>query len=311
MLTVCARSPPVPTMSTRRPGHVDPDGVLAASRRPGRRARRPSRPWRAARPGSPRPAPASASPTMIWSIAQAVSARSGRWPASRVASSAGQRRLGGCAGRADRAGAAASAAPAAARAVGDGLGDGRPGRAGAARPASARDQVASQASCGRPVSTRIGGQRKISSLSWRHMPMPADGHRLAVEDEHVEPAGVDRGDHGRLGGALGPPTAGRSARGPPPTASRTSRGRPSRRCRAAPSARLAAAGVGPRGRGRARPCGVVRVVRTGLVAASGVVDRRPAAAVSRRWYRARLDGGQARAARVAATPSADGPGVGQ
>ena len=46
------------------------------------------------------------------------------------------------------------------------------GRSGAAATPSARDQVASQASSGRPVSTRIGGQRTISSFSWRHRPMP-------------------------------------------------------------------------------------------------------------------------------------------
>ena len=48
----------------------------------------------------------------------------------------------------------------------------RTGSIGCGTAPSARDQVASQASSGRPVSTRIGGQRRISSLSWRHRPMP-------------------------------------------------------------------------------------------------------------------------------------------
>ena len=38
--------------------------------------------------------------------------------------------------------------------------------------ASAPDQVASHWSWGRPTTSKIGGQLKISSRSWRAMPMP-------------------------------------------------------------------------------------------------------------------------------------------
>ena len=46
-----------------------------------------------------------------------------------------------------------------------------------------------------------GGQSSISFLSWRTMPMPAGGLRLAVEDGEVDAARVGRGDH--LGDAVG------------------------------------------------------------------------------------------------------------
>ncbi len=49
------------------------------------------------------------------------------------------------------------------------------GSSGWGTAASARDQVASQASCGRPVSTTTGGHWKISSLSCLAMPMPPAG----------------------------------------------------------------------------------------------------------------------------------------
>ena len=56
MLTVLNRSPPVPTMSTTR-ADSERGRVCRGSRRGSRRSRRPSRPWRAAPPGS-RPAAA-------------------------------------------------------------------------------------------------------------------------------------------------------------------------------------------------------------------------------------------------------------
>src|SRR5690606_37942662 len=51
----------------------------------------------------------------------------------------------------------------------------RCGSRGRGTAASASDQVASQPSTGRPVSTRTGGHRNISFLSWREAPMPPEG----------------------------------------------------------------------------------------------------------------------------------------
>ncbi len=49
------------------------------------------------------------------------------------------------------------------------------GSTGSVTAASARLQVASQASCGRPISSSTGGQLKTSSLICRHRPMPPIG----------------------------------------------------------------------------------------------------------------------------------------
>lgn len=76
------------------------------------------------------------------------------------------------------------------------------GSTGSVTAASARLQVASQASCGRPISSSTGGQWKISSLI-----SPADAHaarrgRLAVQHAHVDAAVVQRGQDGGQRGAL-------------------------------------------------------------------------------------------------------------
>ena len=55
MLTVCAPSPPVPTMSTHGQPAAAPASPARASWRPARPPRRASRPWRAARPRTRRP----------------------------------------------------------------------------------------------------------------------------------------------------------------------------------------------------------------------------------------------------------------
>lgn len=49
------------------------------------------------------------------------------------------------------------------------------GSTGCGTAASARDQLASQVSSGRPVSTRMGGQLASSSLSCLAIPMPPVG----------------------------------------------------------------------------------------------------------------------------------------
>ena len=141
-----------------------------------------------------------ASPPRIWRIAQAVVARSASRRGDQPAEHA----------RPGRARPPA-AAPARSRRARPGLvasrsswattAGSRTGSIGWPTTPSARDQVASQASSGRPVRTSSGGQRRISSFSWRHRPIPP-GHGLAVEDRQVDAAAVHRREHGRLRGDL-------------------------------------------------------------------------------------------------------------
>ena len=81
----------------------------------------------------------------------------------------------------------------------------RPSRIGSigwGTAASARDQLASQASSGRPVSTRIGGQSAISSLSCLAIPMPPVGVASPSRIDQIEPALIHLLDHHRAGGDL-------------------------------------------------------------------------------------------------------------
>ena len=73
MLTVAARSPPVPQVSTAGPSTLSGCGVRPAWPGPGRRSPPASRPWRAAPPRSPAICTGVAAPVMISPIAHAVS----------------------------------------------------------------------------------------------------------------------------------------------------------------------------------------------------------------------------------------------
>ncbi len=83
--------------------------------------------------------------------------------------SCGSRRHGAQAGTRERSSATTASAS-------------RIGSIGCGTAASARDQVASQASCGRPVSTRTGGQLVDLVLELLGDAHAAGGHGLAVED---------------------------------------------------------------------------------------------------------------------------------
>ena len=146
-------------VDTTRPVESEIDAAArSASPTPGRRPRPPSRPWPAARRGTPAICAGVASPVRISAIAQAVAS------GVEVVAGASQR------GQHRRPGwTSVIARVASSGASGDGEAasqqrryDGRRARtasSGWPTTASARDQVASQASCGRPTRTRIGGQR--------------------------------------------------------------------------------------------------------------------------------------------------------
>ena len=76
------------------------------------------------------------------------------------------------------------------------------GSSGCGTAASARDQAASQASCGRPVSTSTGRAVVDLVVQLPAHAEPAGRGGLPVEDEDVEAAGVDRAQQGRQGREL-------------------------------------------------------------------------------------------------------------
>ena len=198
---MCAPSPPVPTMSTQASGSSHRRGLREHRRRPARRPRRATRPWRAARRRSAATCAGVASPVMISRIAQAVSAA--------VRSSRGQQpgqqgRPGRCGGR--RAGGHRRRGPPDARVaqqVGHDAGRGqrvdREGQGGLGpRPVRqpavglAGDEHAHRRAVGHLL-LELAGQRQA-----------AGGLRLAVEEQQVDPAAVDGGDHLVAGRALEP-----------------------------------------------------------------------------------------------------------
>ena len=90
------------------------------------------------------------------------------------------------------------------------------GSSGRLTTPSAFDQEASQASCGRPVSTSVGRAAVDLVLELARQAQAADLVRLAVEDQQVEPAGLGGGDDGRGGRDLDPLDVGRAAPQPTP-----------------------------------------------------------------------------------------------
>ena len=151
MFTDIDRSPPVPTTSSSRPGIVERGGVRRTS--PSTRpvdlvdglalgAQRDGEARRSA-PASPRRRGSRPSP-------RRSARRSGRCAATRAPRTSGQ--VGVTASARSAGGRDARSAAAAATASASWSGS-----IGCGTAASARDQVASQASCGRPVSTRTGG----------------------------------------------------------------------------------------------------------------------------------------------------------
>ena len=146
MLTDIDRSPPVPTTSSSRPGTES--GVATAyiaSTRP----LTSSMVSPLARSATAKPAiwAGVASPARISPIAQAVCSALRSWPATSAVRTSGQpgsvtgHVLAGTRDRSSETTVSASWI----------------GSSGCGTAASARDQVASQASCGRPVSTSTGG----------------------------------------------------------------------------------------------------------------------------------------------------------
>ena len=167
MLTVCERSPPVPQVSTTGPSMSS--GTLAfimpvtrpdTSRAVSPLARRATRKAAVLAGG--------ADPVSISAITHVVVGALRSSPASSASRTSTQSVRG-----ASFTGAWSPARRV--RSSPDTASASWPGSIGWPTTASARDHVASQASCGRPVSTRMGGQRWISSLSWRVSPRPPVG----------------------------------------------------------------------------------------------------------------------------------------